>query len=112
VIPWDSVLKYRDHSSWRPESIGAAWQAAVTKTLAHDWNVTGGAAVFQRPGRRDPRTALVDMLMLGMSNETGARLALALTLTLTLTFNRRIRETHRCQHTAAELLLTTRHRCL
>ena len=53
------------------EAVSAA-QAAVGKTLRRDWNVTGNI-VFQRPGRRDPRTALVDMLLLGMSNETGTQ---------------------------------------
>ena len=53
------------HSSWMLRS-----QAAVTETLRRDWNVTG-AVVFQRPGSRTPSSALVDMLMLGMCNETG-----------------------------------------
>ena len=43
--------------------------------MERDWNVTA-AAVFERPGRRDPRTALVDMLMLGLSNETGVCLSI------------------------------------
>ena len=39
--------------------------------LAADWNVTGGDAVFRSGADQRLDGTMIDMLLLGMANETG-----------------------------------------